>query len=100
MIYRKWGRNFFPGNLCNRKLTNFSSVDVAAPVVAAQAVEVVQQDRCRSSLNRKARRKSKMKILKKTEAGRTWAYKNTVEQVFTEDTKKISGLLLHRKDEE
>ncbi len=41
-------------------------------------MEVVQQDRCRSSLNRKARRKSKMKILKKTEAGRTWAYKNTV----------------------
>jgi len=52
-------------------------------------VEVVQQDRCRSSLNRKARRKSKMKILKKLKPEERGLTRTLWEQVFTEDTKEF-----------
>ena len=36
----------------------------------------------------------------KTEAVRTWAYKNTVGTGIYRRDERISGLLLHRKDEE
>ena len=52
-------------------------------------MEVVQQDRCRSSLNRKARRKSKMKILKKLKPEERGLTRTLWEQVFTEDTKEF-----------
>ena len=52
-------------------------------------MEVVQQDRCRSSLNRKARRKSKMKILKKLKSKERGLTRTLWEQVFTEDTKEF-----------
>ena len=52
-------------------------------------MEVVQQDRCRSSLNGKVRRKSKMKILKKLKPEERGLTRTLWEQVFTEDTKEF-----------
>ena len=52
-------------------------------------MEVVQQDRCRSSRNGKVRRKSKMKILKKLKSEERGFTRTLWEQVFTEDTKEF-----------
>ena len=52
-------------------------------------MEVVPQDSCRSSLNGKVRRKSKMKILKKLKPEERGLTRTLWEQVFTEDTKEF-----------
>ena len=60
-------------------------------------MEVVQQDRCRSSLNGKVRRKSKMKILKKLKPEERGLTRTLWEQVFTEDTKEFWTIITQKR---